>query len=140
MIANTVLRRRRGGAMIVILVCLAVAATVMLSLTRLAVANRRTMEVEAWQLQARWLVESSLERAAARLAVDSKYAGETWSIAAATFQGRDGAVVRIRVETVPNQPARRLVRAEADFPDDPQLRVRQAKQVVVEIPSPGEKS
>jgi len=137
-------RFRRGAVLIVVLACLAVTLLVMVSLLRLAAAERSQMQVGAWQAQARWLAESALERAAARLAADPKYNGETWSLAAEALGGRDGAVVKIevvkiKVETPTGQPARRLVRVQADYPDHPHLRVRQSRQLAVEIPKAGEK-
>jgi len=132
-------RFRRGAVLIVVLACLAVTLLVMVSLLRLAAAERSQMQVGAWQAQARWLAESALERAAARLAADPKYNGETWSLAAEALGGRDGAAVKIEVETPTGQPARRLVRVQADYPDHPHLRVRQSRQLAVEIPKAGEK-
>ena len=130
---------RRGAVLIVVLACLAVALLVMVSLVRLAAVERNQVQVGAWQSQARWLAESALERAAARLAADPKYSGETWSLPAEALGGRDGAVVRIEVETPTGQPARRLLRVQADYPDHPHLRVRQTRQLAVEIPKAGEK-
>jgi len=135
---------RRGAVLIVVLACLAVALLVMASLVRMAVLQRNQMQVGARQLQARWLAESALERAAARLAADPKYSGETWSLPAGALGGRDGAVVKIEVvkievETAAGQPARRLVRVQADYPDHPHLRVRHTRQLAVEIPKAGEK-
>jgi hypothetical protein len=125
--------------MIVVIVCVALAVTIMVSLTRMAVARQKRVRSQVWLLQARLLAESALERAAARLAADPKYAGETWAVPAEALDGRSAATVTIEVETLPEPANRRLVRARADFPDQPEWRVRRTRQAVVEIPSRGEK-
>ncbi|HUT93389.1 MAG TPA: hypothetical protein VMY37_28255 [Thermoguttaceae bacterium] len=125
--------RRRGAVLLVAIVCIAVASVIFLSILRLSVAERTRVEVEAWQVQAAWLAESALERAAARLADDPDYEGETWSLSAEDLGTRDGAAVTIRAETIPEQKQRRLIRVEADYPDHPQHRARHSKQIVVEV-------
>ncbi len=125
--------RRRGVVLLVGIVCLAVASVLFLSLLRLSVAERHRVDTEAWQLQAAWLAESGLERAAARLAADPEYQGETWSLPADVLGTQDDAAVRIQVENVPDDPHRRTVRVEADYPDHPQRRARYSKQVVFHV-------
>ena len=123
---------RRGAVLVVVLVCLAVAAAMFVVLVKLAATGRQSMQTQCWRMQAQWLAESGLERAAARLAADAKYTNETWTLAAEELGG-DAGVVRIRTEAVADQPNRRLVSVEADYPDDPQHRVRCNKQIVVDV-------
>ncbi len=118
--------------MIVAIVCVGLAGVVLVLLLRLAVAERRALRTEARQVQAAWLAESALERAAARLAADPDYPGETWEIAAEPFGGKEAAVVRIEVGVLPGQPGRREVRVQADYPDHPHQRARKSKQVIVD--------
>jgi Tfp pilus assembly protein PilX len=132
-------RKRRGAVLIVAMVCVAVATAAMISLVRLAMAQRNRLGAEALRLQCAWLAESALERAAWRLAADPKYPGETWNLPADTFGGSDPAAVTIQVEPIPEQPMRRLVRVRADYPDHPEDRVRLSRQAVVELQSTGEK-
>jgi len=117
----------------VAIVCIAVASVIFLSVLRLSVAQRTRAEAQAWQIQAAWLAESALERAAARLADDPDYEGETWSLSADDLGTRHGAVVTIQAETIPEQKQRRRIRVEADYPDHPQHRARRSKQIVVEV-------
>ena len=119
--------------LLVILVCIGVASVVFMSLVRLAVAERGALQLEGWRVQAVWLVESGLQRAAARLAADAEYEGETWRIPAEALAGPDGAVVEIEVQALPQEPRRRSVRVRADCPDHPQHRARQSKQVVMQL-------
>jgi Tfp pilus assembly protein PilV len=124
---------RRGAVLVVVLVCLAVAAAMFVVLVKLAATGRQSMQTQCWRMQAQWLAESGLERAAARLAADAKYTNETWTISAEELGGDAAGVVRIRAEAVADRPNRRLVSVEADYPDDPQHRVRCNKQIVVDV-------
>jgi len=125
---------RRGAVLIAAMVCVAVATVVLISIVRMAGAGRRTMQTEAWRLQAAWLAESGLERAAWRLASDGAYSGETWTVAPEALAGGEAGVVEIEVEEIPGEADRRLVRVRADYPDQPQHRARQSRRVIVQIP------
>jgi Tfp pilus assembly protein PilV len=120
----------------VILVCFVVAAAMFAMLGRQSVAQRNEAETQYWTAQAQWIAEAAFERAAARLGADAKYAGETWAISAAEMDGNDGAKAKIHVETVADRPNRRLVRVEADYPDDPVHRSRWTKQIAIELKTP----
>jgi hypothetical protein len=133
---NSRQHRRSGAVLIVVLVCFAVATVLFVLLARQAVAERHMAETRLWTLQAQWVAEAALERAAARLAAEPNYAGETWTIPAAEFVGTDGARATIQVETVADQPNRRLVRVEANYPDDPVHRAQFTKQVTIDRPAP----
>jgi Tfp pilus assembly protein PilV len=126
--------RRQGMVLIVVIVLLVVATLTFLSVAGLMARYRRQLHRQQWQAQASWLVESGLERAAARLAADPKYSGETWRISPDDFAGSDAAAVEIRVEPVAGAPGRRRVRVQADYPDDPVERARDVKQWTIEIP------
>lgn len=130
--------RRRGAVLVIVLVCVAVAALVMVTLARMAAAERKLLESGGEQIQADWLADSALERAAATLAKNPEYRGETWTIPADQIGGLDSAAVKIEVQPVSENDARRLVRVQADYPDDPSHRVRRTKQAVVDL-AQGEK-
>jgi Tfp pilus assembly protein PilV len=119
--------------LVAVLVCLMVAAVVLGSMLGAAAAHRRALETELWRVQAQWLAESGLERAARRLAADPSYSGERWALPVELPDSTVAAAVNIQVGTVPDQPNRRLVRVRADYPDHPQDRARESKQVVVEL-------
>jgi hypothetical protein len=131
---------RRGAILVVIIVCFVVAATLFVLLARSAVADRRAAETRYWSVQAQWLAEAALERAAARLATDAKYDGETWTVPAEQFGGDRGGVVTIGLDSSDtDHPGRRLVRVEARYPDDPVHCCQWEKQVVMERRGMGEK-
>ena len=141
--SRPLLRRRRGAMAVVALVCVAVMSIVMMVMLRRAVGEWKMVQLEVRQVQCRWLAESALDRTAARLAADPKYAGETWKIPARSLTGHDdpaagnaGAAVKIEVSTPPDQPSRRVVRVQADWPADSPLRARVSKQATIELSPP----
>ena len=95
--------RRHGVILVAVLVCLAVVGSFAMSLLRTAAARRRGAEAQQWRLQAQWLAESGLERAAVRLNADPRYAGEVWTPPPAELGGH-AAVVRIEVKPRPASP------------------------------------
>ncbi len=115
------------------MVAIAVAGMMAVSIVRFSLVARRAGRVEAWRVQADWLAESALERAAARLASDSTYKGETWTIPADAFDGSEDAAVKIDVAAVADQPDRRAVSVRADYPNHSHNRARQVKQTVLHI-------
>jgi type II secretory pathway component PulK len=125
-------RWRKGAILIVILLCLAVAAAVSIAVVRQAALQRQAAQLNRRSLQACWLAEAGLERAAARLATDGKYAGETWTVAPAELAADERAVVKIRVETPAGRPERRSLRVEADYADGSGNHARQEKQITVD--------
>lgn len=124
---------RRGAVLLIVLVALTVASAVLVSVVRLAAADRKAWQGEVRQVQAAWLAESGLERASARLRDDPDYRGETWTIPADALDGRHSGAVNIQVEPAADQPSQRRIRVTADFPNDPQHRARRTREVVVAI-------
>ncbi len=123
---------RRGVILIVVIVCLMVAAAIVVSVARQAGMERRTQQTSHWGAQAEWLAEAGVERAAARLAANAAYAGETWRISAEDLGEDSAAEVRIKAETIAGHSGQRMIRVEADFPIAPELRCRRVKQMVVD--------
>jgi hypothetical protein len=124
---------RRGVAIVVGLVCLAMASVLMAVILRIVVIQRGAARDEVRRVQAALLVDSALERAGRRLAADPDYSGETWKITPDVLGGRHGAVVRIEVDASGEDSRQRLVRVVADYPDDPVDRVRKSKQLLVRL-------
>ena len=113
---------KKGVALVVVLIGLAVTTTIFLSVLKLIAVQRQSVELQTRQIQAGWLAESAVERAVARLSAEADYRGETWNISAQDLGGRDAATIKIHVDDVPGKPDRRTVRVEADYPDNPDLR------------------
>jgi type II secretory pathway component PulK len=123
-------RKQRGLVLLFVLVVVALATVRMVALARTMVSARQELQLEGWQLQAGWLAEAGLQRAAARLHDQPDYAGETWKVSADELGGRDGAVVRIDVQRLV-ESGRRQVRVVADYPESPQHRARESREVMV---------
>ena len=130
------LRYNRGAALIVVLIGMAVATTIFLSVLKLIAVQRQSVELQTRQIQASWLAESAVQRAAARLSAEASYRGETWNISAQDMGGRDDATITICVDAVSGRPDRRTIHVEADCPTDPRQRARQGRDVLIRIPSP----
>ena len=132
----TPIRGRRGAVLMAALVYLVLALMVLGSLMGLASARRARARMEERRLQAEWLAESGLERAAAKLAAAPDYRGETWEPAAADLGGRDGGLVRIEVGPVENRPRRRHARAVAEYPRDSDRRARHTEHATIDLDAP----
>ena len=124
---------RRGAFTVVVLVCLLVSAMVLASLLKLALLQDGQMRHVQMRLQTGWLADSGLERAAAHLAVDAAYAGETWAIDAKRLGGPDAAAVVIRVEKDASQTHRRQVVVEAVYPAEGTPQARLTRQTTITL-------
>ncbi len=120
--------RRRGVALLVAIVCVSIAVAVMYGIVQLAMQAHREVALEQRRAQARWIMESALDRTAAQLGADADYGGEQWSLSADELGGRYVADVRIQVEPVEGQADFRQVRIVADYPVDLPQRVRQTRE------------
>lgn len=117
--------------MLAVLVCVVLVTMITMSLIQITMAHRSQAQRELWRLQAVWLVESGIERAAAKIADDGGYAGETWSVAAEELGGGRGGDVRIVVSAMDGRPDARQVHVEAVFPVDTDQRAKSSKQIIV---------
>jgi Tfp pilus assembly protein PilX len=123
--------RRRGAFLVVALICLLLSTVLVGTVLTLVQTQRRQVTQEQSRLQAEWLAESGLERAAAKLQADSTYANETWSIAAGELGGAEPGEVTIRVERLENQPDQRIVHVEAVYPAGSTPAVRRTRQTTI---------
>lgn len=122
-------RRRQGTALIIAMICLLLASALTVSLVQVAVLQREQVLRDEWQLQAEWLAESALDRAAARLVVEPEYAGESWR---PQLPGEAEPLGRVEIAVErPTETGRVQVTAVADVPDDPDERARVRKSVIV---------
>ena len=124
---------RRGAFVVVVMICLLVAGMLLGSLLKMALRQDRQLEREQASVQAEWLADSALARAAARLARDPDYAGETWTIHEGHLCGPEAAVVIIRVQEDKSQRNSRLVIVEATYPAEGPQQARRTRQATVAI-------
>lgn len=130
---------RGGAALFAALAAAAIASLLVVMVLKAAVARHARLRDEAARLQAGWLAESGMDRAASRLAADAQYRGETWNLTAESLGARDPAKVQIEVARAPGRPERRAVRVVADYPDDPWRRVRITVEREIDAPEAGER-
>jgi Tfp pilus assembly protein PilV len=124
---------RRGVALIYAMIALLLASVIGAALLKTALARRRQARHEQNRAQSAWFAESGVERAAALLARDANYKGETWGVTAAELGGKlDGQVV-IEVAPVSSDPNRRQITVVADFPAGTKHRSRSRKTIEINL-------
>lgn len=125
--------RPRGAALLVAMVCVAITSIVFISLLRLSIAQEDAIQTDARELQASWLAESAVDRAAARLRADHAYRGETWNPPAQLLSGANDAAIEINIQTVPGRPELRRIDVRVDYPAQAEFRSRQSKTVTITL-------
>ena len=133
-----VARKRRGVVIVPVLVCFVLIMLICAALVQLVFAERGINRQEERRLQAEWLAEAGLDRAAARLSRARDYTGESWEIPAKELGGHDAARVNIAVETPKGQTGHRRVTVRADYPLAAERRARRRRTLVIDLgPEPG---
>lgn len=132
--------RRRGIIVAVTLVCLLVVATLGAALVRAMVDHRRQSLRDQHRVQAFWLAESAIDRAASQLASSPDYEGETWQVDGDALGGRWSGAVLIRVEKAGTDEQARRVIVESRYPEDVERRVTERIEVLVKSSASGESS
>jgi hypothetical protein len=120
---------RRGVIMLMLLVVFGISLAMCGAWTRAILRNRQVQRLAEEQIQAAWLADAGVRRAAASLAVDAIYKGETWRVASSDLSRPGAATVVIRVEPVADAPGRSRITARASYPRGA-VRVRETKTVV----------
>jgi type II secretory pathway component PulK len=109
-------RGRHGIAALITVVCLSVVMAIGAVLLKASQAERHFDERLVAQVQADWLAEAGISRAAAQLAASIQYKGETWKIPASHLNRAAGdAVVRIEIKPDSSNAKRRVVHVIAAF-------------------------
>lgn len=124
-----------GVVMVAVLVCVGLVGLITLAILRQVATRRAEVDLAGRTLQARWLAEAALDRAAARLAADPAYRGERWQLSADVLGAAEGGVVQIEVQQASGPGHYRRLRVQADYPDDPLYHVRVTKETELEIPA-----
>jgi len=134
-VASHVSRRSapRGAVLLIAMVCVAIASLVSISLLRLALAQEDAIRTDTRQLQASWLAESAVDRAAARLRADDAYQGETWILPAQLLFDAGDAAIDIKILAVAGRPQLRRIEVQVDYPANAEFRSRQSKSVMITL-------
>ena len=115
-IARPTTRSRPGIAAMIAIVCLSFVMIVGTVLLKIGLTERIEARHLESQMQAQWLVEAGLERAAARLAQSTKYTGETWTVSPSELHRPQGGVVQIEVKTDKSAPKSHVLHVTAEWP------------------------
>ena len=121
-----------------VLVCLALVTMLFSVWLKTVVEERRQLRAIEDRMQAEYLADSGLRRAAAQLATDASYVGETWQVEAEDFSGPRGGTVSIEVRRKGDETLARVVRAIADYPKETTSRARRSKEMKLILSAPGD--
>jgi len=123
----------RGVALIAVIGLMAVASVLFVIWAQAAVARLRVQKTRHDHVQATWLAEAGLRRAAAQIQIDDAYLGETWNVSAERLQRKAGAVVTITAEPLAGRPHMRRVTATAQLPPGEAPRARHTKSLDIPL-------
>jgi hypothetical protein len=129
-------------ALFLLLVFLALAALFMTGWLTSAASERRAARLAHERLQTAWLAESGAEHAAAMVARDGDYQGETWRVPADELAGGYNGVIDIKIErrgeALKTAAAVAVVRVEAQLRDGDETVARTRKEIAVRLSKPEE--
>jgi len=107
------------------LVCLLVVTSIVCSMLKGALRARRELHAERDRRQTELLLEAGADRAAARLATEPDFRGDTWELPATTIVGQGGGRVTTEVTTNADNQSRQ-VRVVAEYPIGRGLPIRRS--------------
>jgi Tfp pilus assembly protein PilX len=122
--------RRRGAGLIIALTTLLVVMLMTGTIVQSLVVEIRQTRRNAAELQAHWLADAALGRAAAQLRASSAYSGETWQPAITTDEN-DVGVAEIRVDRASGERAQIKLIVEAKYPDHPTRRIVARRELTI---------
>src|SRR5690348_11739387 len=127
-------RAHRGAALVIALVTLLIISSMMAAIIHSLLVDLRQTRQAANELQAHWLADSAVSRAAAQLRANSRYEGETWRPAATAENDSNSAgAAEIRVERSDEAGKPLKVTVEARYPDHPWRRVVTRRTLLIPI-------
>ncbi len=121
--------RRRGGALLVAILALAVASMVGATLLQMAFTQRRQLQHERLRTQAGWIAEAGLQRAMQRTAADAAYRGETWLVEVPVRGTSKPAEVVITVD----QETEKAITVVATYPQAATFRARVRRSIPIAL-------
>lgn len=119
---------RSGAFLIIAMICLLLTSALLGRLLQTASIERRQVRLEADVLQAEWLAESALDRAAAKLSADDSYKGETWTLTAKELGGTQAGRAVIRVLPAKSSE-QKILDVVAHYPAEGSHSVQRSKQI-----------
>ncbi|WP_417379983.1 hypothetical protein [Gimesia sp.] len=124
-------RTRQGAVLVIVMVCLLLISLVMASLLKSTMMQRRQMLKEQLQVQADWLVESALERAAQQRLTNPEYEGEVWQIDPEELGTRYAASAEIVLKPEGEADRRLSIQARVKYPDSQTEMITRTKKIIL---------
>jgi type II secretory pathway component PulK len=121
--------RRSGIVLICVLACLVVVTGIAVAMVKSALMARKAVRQERQKAQVELLLEAGIQRAVARFASDTDYAGESWDLPAEIFSNADAA--RIDIEVLKTEQQSPTITVVAQFPAGTPLSVRRSHTFTV---------
>jgi type II secretory pathway component PulK len=119
--------RRAGAVLVVAIVSILITSLILASLVQMTTLTRRQERAELLRLQAEWLAESAIERAADRIAADAKYTGESWLITTTELGDGNEGKVEISIKAEPDGTQK--ISVVAVYPSNASSFAKVSKQV-----------
>lgn len=124
--------RRRGGALLIVIIALAVASMIGATLLQMAFTQRRQQQHDRLRTQASWLAEAGVQRGLQRARTESEYRGETWTL---DVPGRNGSqTAEVQITLTEDTP--RTITAVATYPTTTPFRARVRCAAPLNLPTP----
>lgn len=109
-------RHRRAMLVLSVMICLALVMMLMVAWFKTIALERQQLRAQQNRIQAEYLAQSAVARAAARLAAGGAYEGETLDVSAESLASSAPAKVTIKVEAALDDPQARLINVSARVP------------------------
>ncbi|WP_417387937.1 hypothetical protein [Gimesia sp.] len=122
---------RRGAVLVIVMICLLLISLVMASLLKSTLMQRRQMLKEQLQVQADWLVESALERAAQQRLTNPEYQGEVWQIDPEELGTRYAASAEIILKPEGDANRKLSIQARVQYPEGQTLTITRTKKIIL---------
>lgn len=122
---------RRGAVLVIVMVCLMLISLLMASLLKSALLQRRQIVKEQNRVQAEWILESALERAALQRLQDPKYQGEIWKINPDELGTRYAGSAEIILNREGTDKNRISIQARVTYPESTPFSVTRTKKVIL---------
>jgi Tfp pilus assembly protein PilV len=127
--------RNKGSGLVVALVTLLVVTSIMGSIMHALLSELRQTRQTIHEVQAQWLADAAVARAASRLVRDRDYAGETWQIdlpRSSSSPGERRGSATIQVERGEGAETARI-KVHVNYPEESPRRVSAERAVSVSL-------
>lgn len=124
-------KTRQGAVLVIVMICLLLISLVMASLLKSTLMQRRQMRKEQLQVQADWLVESALERAAQQRLTNPDYQGEVWQIDPEELGTRYAASAEIVLKPAGEADRRLSIQARVKYPENQTDTITRTKKIIL---------